>query len=108
MESFVVELYRLTNGKCPFDEWFLSLKQIDIRNRIRQRLIRLELGNLGDYKPLSDGLYELRLDMGGGIRIYFGFTGKTVILLLSGGDKSTQKRDIDKARKYWDDYHHGK
>lgn len=108
MSGYVVELYRTIAGKCPFQEWFDGLHSVEVRNRIRQRLIRAELGNIGDFKPLGDGLYEMRFNMAGGIRIYFGFTGKTVILLLSGGDKGSQSRDIKKAKIYWGDYQHGK
>lgn len=102
--TYTVELFRLSGGKCPFEQWFKTLRSQDTRHRIRQRLIRLEQGQLGDYKPLGDSVYELRLDMASGIRVYFGFSGKTVVLLLSGGDKSTQRRDIVKAKEYWHAY----
>ncbi|MBC7421493.1 MAG: type II toxin-antitoxin system RelE/ParE family toxin [Bdellovibrio sp.] len=64
----------------------------------------LKRGNLGQYKALGTGLFELKFDFGPGYRIYFAVDGGVVILLLSGGDKSPQRRDIEKARKYWTDY----
>ena len=62
------------------------------------------LGNLGDYKPLGDGVYELRIKAGPGYRVYFGILGNSVILLLCGGDKGSQDRDILKAKEYWSRY----
>jgi putative addiction module killer protein len=69
--------------------------------RIRARLDRLELGNFGIVKPVGDGVSELKIDHGPGYRIYFAMSGKTVVLLLSGGDKSTQQKDIETAKAYW-------
>lgn len=72
-----------------------------MRARIRRRLDRLELGNYGDYKSLTGGINELRLDFGKGYRIYFAEQDGLIIILLCGGDKSTQKKDIQKARDFW-------
>ena len=69
--------------------------------RIRARLDRLELGNFGIVKPVGDGVSELKIDHGPGYRIYFAMSGKTVVLLLNGGDKSTQQKDIETAKAYW-------
>jgi putative addiction module killer protein len=71
---------------------------------IAKRLRRVELGNLGDYRSLGAGVYELKIDYGPGYRIYFGQIGLTVVLLLCGGDKSSQDQDISQAKKYWRDY----
>ena len=68
------------------------------------RLDRLKLGNFGDCKTISDGVSELRIHYGPGIRIYYAKTGNKVILLLCGGDKGSQKKDIDKAKEYLKDY----
>lgn len=65
---------------------------------------RVSLGNLGDYLSVGEGVSELRIDYGSGYRIYFGQIGKTIILLLCGGDKKTQAKDIEIAKKYWRDY----
>jgi len=64
----------------------------------------MEQGNFGDYKSIGEGLYELRLHFGSGYRVYYGKIGDEIILLLAGGDKNTQKQDIQKARYYWRDY----
>lgn len=69
--------------------------------RIRARLDRMELGNSGTVKPVGDGVSELKIDYGPGYRVYFAMSGKTVVLLLIGGDKSTQQRDIEMAKIYW-------
>lgn len=69
--------------------------------RIRARLDRVVLGNLGTIKPVGDGVCEFKIDHGPGYRIYYAMNGKTVVLLLVGGDKSTQQRDIEKAKAYW-------
>ena len=72
--------------------------------KIKERLKRVSLGNLGDYKPVGEGVFELRIDYGSGYRLYFGQIGSTIILLLCGGDKSSQNRDLNKAKEYWRDY----
>jgi putative addiction module killer protein len=72
--------------------------------RIRRRLDRLELGNFGDTQPVGEGVYELRLHFGAGYRIYFTRVENTIIVLIGGGDKSTQKNDITKAKEIWKRY----
>jgi putative addiction module killer protein len=67
--------------------------------RIVQRIRRLERGNRGDVKAVGGGLHELRIDYGRGYRVYFVYQGSAVVILLCGGDKATQDRDIDRARK---------
>ena len=79
-----------------FAKWFRSLRDIRAKARIQIRLARVELGNLGDAK-FFDGIGELRIEYGPGYRIYIAKRGNTVIVLLCGGDKSSQKRDIRKA-----------
>ena len=74
------------------------------RARVFARLDRVETGNLGDCKSVGDGVFELRLSFGAGYRIYFGEIGATVVLLLYGGDKSSQKKDVAKAKEYWNIY----
>ena len=75
-----------------------------VRARIQARVLRFESGNLGDHKNVGEGVFETRLDFGPGYRIYFGRQGGRVILLLTGGDKSSQTGDIRTARRYWAEY----
>ncbi|MBL9122069.1 MAG: type II toxin-antitoxin system RelE/ParE family toxin [Planctomycetaceae bacterium] len=74
------------------------------RAKILARVARLEAGNFGDCKPLREGVSELRIDWGPGYRVYYAMFGRTVVLLLCGGDKRRQSADIDKAVEYWKDY----
>lgn len=98
----VLEFYEDKHGDIPFINWLESL-DIKIRARIRNRLTRLELGNFGDCEPVGEGVSELRPFFGPGYRVYFGEVGNTVILLC-GGDKSSQKKDIKNAKEYWKEY----
>jgi len=75
-----------------------------MQERILSRVGRLKRGQFGDFKSLGEGLYELRLFFGPGYRVYFGESGGKVILILSGGDKSTQKKDIHLAKEFWTIY----
>lgn len=81
-----------------FVDWMKSLRDTRARARILERLVRVSQGNLGDVAAVGDGVSELRIHYGPGYRVYFVRRGETVILLLCGGDKSTQKRDIAAAR----------
>lgn len=73
--------------------------------RIEARMVRIRTtGYLGDFKPVDDGVYELRFDVGPGYRVYFGFDGDNLILLLAAGSKRGQARDIKKAKEYWRDH----
>ncbi len=80
-----------------YDRWFSALKDRRAVARINARLRRMALGNPGDAKLVGEGVSELRLDFGPGYRIYYTHHGREVVILLAGGDKSTQKRDIEKA-----------
>ena len=80
-----------------YAEWFARLRDRQARARIDARIRRLSLGNPGDVKPLGEGISELRIDYGPGYRVYFVQRGKTVVILLAGGDKRTQDRDIKMA-----------
>ncbi|MCM2294762.1 type II toxin-antitoxin system RelE/ParE family toxin [Allorhizobium sp. BGMRC 0089] len=81
-----------------FTDWLKSLKDVRAKARIQVRIDRLSLGLLGDAK-FFDGIGELRIDYGPGYRVYFVQRGKEIIILLSGGDKSTQAKDIKKAKE---------
>ena len=82
-----------------FEKWFTKLRDIQGKARILARLKRIEIGNIGDYKSIGGGLFELRIDYGPGYRIYYVRMKESVIILLAGGDKSTQKKDIERSRK---------
>jgi putative addiction module killer protein len=87
-----IEYYLDDNGKAPFLEWLYSLRDKVAVYRVRARIDRVELGNFGMVKSLGDGVSELKIDHGPGYRVYYAMSGKTVVLLLVGGDKSTQKK----------------
>ena len=99
-----IQIYRMPNGRQPFTEWLESIRDANTRDRIQARANRLKFGNFGDYKLVGDGVCELRLNFGPGYRIYFGQVGNTVVLLICGGDKSSQARDIERAKTYWLQY----
>jgi putative addiction module killer protein len=84
-----------------FDAWLSRLQDLKARAKILLRIRRAELGNFGDVKPLENGIYEMRIDFGPGYRVYFARGGRSVYLLLCGGDKSTQQADIKRAYALW-------
>ena len=99
-----VREYVTENGRSPFREWLVSLKDSKVRNGIVARLLRLADGARGDWKSIGSGLFELRVHAGPGFRIYCGQEGNRLVIVLAGGDKGSQKRDIEKAHEYWTDY----
>jgi len=96
-----IRSYSLPSGIKPFSQWLHNIADVRTRIRIRARLDRLAFGHYGDYKMLGGGVYELRLDFGPGYRIYFGELEEYIILLLGGGDKNSQVRDVAKVKTYW-------
>ena len=102
-QPWSISKYVTITGICPFDKWFETLDST-AQARVDVRLDRVSLGNFGDSKSLGEGIYELRLHFGGGYRVYYGISGKKVILLLMGGAKKTQTKDIKTARRYWKSY----
>jgi putative addiction module killer protein len=102
--DYTIQIYSTESGKEPFKEWLDSLRNNDTRALILQRLQRIRLGNLGDCKPLEEGLREFRIHTNAGYRIYFTRTGKRIVLLFCGGDKGSQPRDIKQALRYLEDY----
>ncbi len=99
-----IQAYRTSNGREPFTEWLKSVQDRNTRNRIERRLDRIRSGNFGDYRSVGAGVFELRFSFGAGYRIYFGEVDDTIILLLCGGDKSSQAGDIERAKGYWLEY----
>ena len=99
-----IDLYVLRDGKVPFERWLNGLRDRRARARIDARLARVRLGNLGETRDVGEGVHELKIDYGPGYRLYFSNTGASAVLLLCGGDKSTQDADIRKAKEYWSEY----
>ncbi len=99
-----IQRYTTSDNRVPFDEWFDSLKDVNTQAKIISRLNRITDGNLGDYRSVGEGVCELKINYGPGYRIYFGQIGMTIVILICGGDKSTQDRDIRQAKEYWTDY----
>ena len=98
MNNYEIEYLILPNGKAPIIEWLNSLDSIT-RKRINQRILRIEDGNFGDFKKLNDNISELRFNFGKGYRVYYTEENNKIILLINGGNKSKQSRDIEKANE---------
>ncbi len=95
--------YQTSNGKRPFRSWLEDLKDVKGRAVIQTHILRL-LRGIGDSKFVGEGVWELRIHFGPGYRVYYAQSGSTITLLLCGGDKSTQNKDISQAHFYWADY----
>ena len=94
-------------GRSAFGEWFDRLDAVTAA-RVDRYVRRLEAGNFGAAKALRDGVFELRLDFGPGYRVYYGVDGKTLVILLGGGDKRRQAADIATATERWKRYKAGR
>lgn len=91
-------------GDDPFQSWLDELEDLKARVAVLRRIDRVSAGNFGDHKFLRDGVWELRVDVGPGYRVYFGQQGKTLVLLLCGGTKRAQSADINRAARYLADF----
>jgi putative addiction module killer protein len=89
---------------ATYKAWFSSLRDITVRARIDARVRRLSLGNAGQHRVLKGGIAELKIDIGPGFRVYYAQRGHVLIILLCGGDKSTQQTDIRRARRIAEDW----
>ena len=98
-----VRIYARPDGAEPYTAWETGLRDREARARIRARIGRLRLGNFGDSKRAGE-VFELRIHAGPGYRIYYGREGDTIVILLCGGDKRSQAKDIERAEAYWCDY----
>jgi putative addiction module killer protein len=96
--------YQAAAGKRPFIDWLQGLRDKQARARVEARLARIAAGNFGDCEPVGDGVLELRVDWGPGYRVYIARFGQALILLLCGGDKRTQHKDIQRAKGYFEDF----
>lgn len=101
---FNIVLYQTSAGEEPLMTFLDSLKNAKYRTRIQARLDRVQMGNFGDFCLVGDDVSELRFFFGSGYRVYFGLDGKDCVILLCGGNKSTQKKDIRLAKQYWKEY----
>ena len=101
--AVTVREYETADGKVPFREWLATLDPT-ARARVQARIVRFETGNLGDHRGVGGGVQEARVMFGPGYRVYFGQGGSMLVLLLLGGSKSTQAKDIRRAQQYWRDY----
>jgi len=100
--------YVSDSGVDVYKEWLDALKDVRGRAAILKRIDRVEVGLFGDHRYVGEGVWELRIDFGPGYRVYYGEAGSVIVLLLSGGDKGTQKRNIRQAHEFWADYRRSK
>lgn len=103
MEKRKATEYLDTEGESPYGSWFNQLNA-EAANKVTTAVYRLELGNFSNVEPVGEGVSEYKIDFGPGYRIYFGMDGKELIILLGGGSKKKQNRDIENAQKYWRQY----
>lgn len=104
MTEATVLHYQTAQRRRPFQEWVDSIKDRAVKAAVAARINRVRAGTLGDWKAVGEGVFELRLDLGPGFRIYIGRDGQTVVILLTGGEKRSQDADIKTAKGYWKDY----
>lgn len=102
--TLTVHTYVLPDGKEPLEEWLADLKDKKGRARVRARINQMRGGNPGNFKMVATGIMEMKIDFGPGYRIYYAKVGDKIILLLCGGDKTTQNADIKRAIEYLSDY----
>jgi putative addiction module killer protein len=105
MQTYRIEHYLSADGqKDLYIDWLRRLRDAQAKVAIIRRVARIEQGKFGDHKFCRDGVWELRVDVGPGYRVYYGQSGQRLVLLLCGGDKRTQSMDIDRAVNYWQDW----
>ncbi len=98
-----IRYYVTSGGLQPFAAWFTDLEPV-ARAKVTRAIARMEQGNLSNVKSVGEGVLEHRIDFGPGYRVYFGRDGDTLVILLTGGTKKRQQRDIEAAHAYWQDY----
>ena len=96
-----LEYFELSAGNYPFRDWLLGLKEASTRHRLEVRLRKLELGNPGHWRSVGLGVIELKEDFGPGYRLYVAEDGGVLVILLAGGTKATQAKDIKLAQGFW-------
>lgn len=101
---YEIRHYLTSDGFDVFQDWLTQLRDKLPKMAVVKRVNRVEAGNFGDHKFCRDGVWELRVDVGPGYRVYYALAGQQVVLLLCGGDKGSQDADIDRACAYWKDW----
>ncbi len=101
---YEIRHYLTADDKDVFLDWHRKQRDAKAKIAIDRRVNRVELGNFGDHDFCRDGVWELRIDVGAGYRVYYAIAGKKIVLLLCGGDKRTQTTDINRACEYWQDW----
>ncbi|SCC95919.1 Addiction module killer protein [Thiomonas sp. X19] len=97
----------LSDGRDVYVDWLATLRNTTAKIAVVRRVTRMELGNFGDHRFCRDGVWELRIDVGVGYRVYYAMAGQEIVLLLCGGDKRTQDADISRACAYWRQWQQG-
>ncbi len=95
---------RLDDGTSPFEDWLDDLRDSYLSQSVDARITRIRDGNFGDHKGVGDGVFELRIAKGPGLRVYYGLDGADLVVLIGGGDKSSQEKDILQAKALWRKY----
>ncbi len=93
-------MLQISNGKVPFEIWYDRLDRT-LQRAVDARLTRLAVGNFGDHKSVGAGVFELRIPKGPGLRVYYALKNNELVVLIGGGDKGSQVRDIDRAKELW-------
>ena len=101
---YEIRHYLTDDQKDIFLDWLRKLRDVKAKIAISRRVSRIELGNFGDHRFCRDGVWELRIDVSNGYRVYYAIAGKEIVLLLCGGDKRTQNADIARACEFWQDW----
>lgn len=104
MPPYEIRHYLSASQQDIYLDWVRKLRDTVAKIAIDRRVNRIEQGNFGDHKFCRDGVWELRIDVGAGYRVYYGIAGREVVLLLCGGTKQTQNTDIGRACEYWQDW----
>ena len=102
--SLQIRQYKTPDGKNVYLEWYRKLRDFKAKAAVDRRVYQIENGNFGDHKFIRDGVWELRIDVGPGYRIYYAIAATEVVLLLCGGNKQSQNTDIDRACDYWQNW----
>lgn len=101
---YEIQHYLTIDDRDLYIDWLEKLKDTTAKISAVRRVARVEQGNFGDHKFCRDGVWELRIDVGAGYRVYYAIAGNQVVLLLCSGNKDTQKADINSACEYWQDW----